>query len=127
MSGALDTAYRNAASPPNLLPSRAGFRLSPIRESSINVSRALGLSNADGEDSADLRSLVRRVEIGSDHVVLCLDSAAALRRSWTGEAAGFSKRDLIAHWRAKLGADEQLAEEKELHIARWRFVPRVTV
>jgi site-specific DNA recombinase len=73
----------------------------------------LGLSSADREDSADLRSLVRRVEIGSDHVVLLLDRAAAFQRSRTGEAAGFRQRDLIAHWRAKLGADEQLVEEKE--------------
>jgi DNA invertase Pin-like site-specific DNA recombinase len=73
----------------------------------------LGLSNADRENSADLRSLVRCVEVGSDNVVLRLDSAAALRRSRTGEAAGFSQRDLISHWRAKLGADEQLVEEKD--------------
>jgi len=73
----------------------------------------LGLSTAEREASADLRSVVRRVEIGSDHVILRLDCAAAFQRSRTGEAAGFSKRDLIAHWRAKLGADEQLDEEKE--------------
>jgi DNA invertase Pin-like site-specific DNA recombinase len=75
--------------------------------------RRLGLSSGDREGSADLRPLVRRVEIGSDHVVVRLDSSAALRHLRAGEAAGFSKRDLIAHWRTKLGGDEQLAEEKE--------------
>ena len=44
---------------------------------------------------------------------LRLDGAAALRHSRAGEAAGFSKRDLIAHWRAKLGADEPLVEDNE--------------
>jgi site-specific DNA recombinase len=72
-----------------------------------------GLSRAERDDLTDLRSLVRRIEIGSDHVVLRLDSATALNCLRAGEAAGFSRRDLIAHWRAKLGADEQLVEEKE--------------
>jgi site-specific DNA recombinase len=71
----------------------------------------LGLTVAAQPDSNDFRSLVQRIELGTDHVSLRLDRADALRRWRAGEAAGFKERDLMAYGRAKLGADELLTEE----------------
>ncbi|HWA91177.1 MAG TPA: recombinase family protein [Rhizomicrobium sp.] len=73
----------------------------------------LDLATAEQAKSGDLRSLIQRIELGTDHVSLQLDRAEAFRRWRAGEAAGFKERDIIAYGRAKLGTDELLTEEKE--------------